>query len=626
MNLGGMPSNGLAELQGRLIILKVGVLIIVSLLVLRLWQLQVRDGPHYRELSQDNRTRSILLHPARGLVYDRKGRLLANNIPSFNLYVELKDIKNREVLAERLMHYLDLDAGDLQKQLRSRGGLTRVKLMGGLTLQQAAIVESHRLDLPGVVIQPEYQRNNPQGGFAAHLIGYVGEVSEEQLNQEEFSELVPGSIVGQYGVERMYDRILRGQAGRKLIEVDALGHEKQTLSVEKPQAGHDLYLTIDFQLQKLAEDLLGEEAGAIVALTPHSGAILALASQPSFDPNVLSRSLSSKDWNSILKDTRHPLTNRAIQGLYPPGSTFKIIMAAGALATETFEASDTVRCLGGFPFGNRTYRDWKAGGHGTVDLHEAIVNSCDVYFYKVGNKMGIDAISAYASLFGLGRKTGVDLPSESTGIVPTPEWKERARGEPWYPGETISASIGQGYVTVTPIQMANVIATIANGGITYRPQLVRGVRRRDTGVVQEEVERAGMPLNLRPDFIRTIQQSLEAVVTEGTARRAQSKMVSIAGKTGTSQVVALREESEEETPKEFRDHAWFVSYAPTEQPTIAVAVLVEHMGHGGSAAAPLAKKLIEAFITMEAQDQPQVGPSSSETSGQPPAIRETSNG
>ncbi len=626
MNLGGMPSNGLAELQGRLIILKIGVLIIVSLLVLRLWQLQVRDGPHYRELSQDNRTRSILLHPARGLVYDRKGRLLANNIPSFNLYVELKDIKNREMLAERLVHFLDLDASDLQKQLRSRGGFTRVKLMGGLTLQQAAIVESHRLDLPGVVIQPEYQRNNPQGGFAAHLIGYVGEVSEEQLNQEEFSELVPGSIVGQYGVERMYDRILRGQAGRKLIEVDALGHEKQTLSVEKPQAGHDLYLTIDFQLQKLAEDLLGEEAGAIVALTPHSGAILALASQPSFDPNVLSRSLSSKDWNNILKDTRHPLTNRAIQGLYPPGSTFKIIMAAGALATETLEASDTVRCLGGFPFGNRTYRDWKAGGHGTVDLHEAIVNSCDVYFYKVGNKMGIDAIAAYASLFGLGRKTGVDLPSESTGIVPTPEWKERARGEPWYPGETISASIGQGYVTVTPIQMANVIATIANGGITHRPQLVRGVRRRDTGVVQEEVERAGMPLNLRPDLIRTIQRSLEAVVTEGTARRAQSKMVSIAGKTGTSQVVALREESEEETPKEFRDHAWFVSYAPTEQPTIAVAVLVEHMGHGGSAAAPLAKKLIEAFITMEALDQPQVGPSSSEISGQPPAIRETSNG
>ena len=626
MNLGAMPSNGFAELQGRLIILKIGVLVIVSLLVLRLWQLQVRDGPRYRELSQDNRTRSILLHPARGLVYDRKGRLLANNIPSFNLYVELKDIKNREVLAERLVHYLDLDPSDLQKQLRSRGGLTRVKLMGGLTLHQAAVVESHRLELPGVVIQPEYQRNNPQGRYAAHMIGYVGEVSEEQLDQEEFRELYQGSIVGQYGVERMYDRTLRGQAGRKLIEVDALGHEKQTLSVEKPQAGHDLYLTIDFQLQKLAEDLLGEEAGAIVAIVPHSGEILALASQPSFDPNALSRGLSSKEWNTILKDTRHPLTNRAIQGQYPPGSTFKIIMAAGSLATGTIEASDTVQCLGGFPFGNRTYRDWKAGGHGTVDLHKAMVNSCDVYFYKVGNKMGIDSISTYAFHFGLGRKTGVDLPSEATGIVPTPQWKAKVRGEPWYPGETISASIGQGYVVVTPIQMAHVIATIANGGVAHRPKLLRGIRRRDTGVVQEEMERAGKPLNLRPDFVRAIQHSLESVVTEGTARRAQSKIVSIAGKTGTSQVVALRPESEEETPKEFRDHAWFVSYAPVEQPTIAVAVLVEHMGHGGSAAAPLAKELIEAFVKMESQGKPQERRTASEISGKVLKFREESNG
>jgi len=619
MQLRGLSSNGFAELQGRLIILKVGVLVIVSLLVLRLWQLQVRDGPHYRDLSQDNRTRSILLHPARGLVYDRKGRLLANNIPSFNLYVELKDISNPEKLTEGLVKYLDLDTEDLQKKLLVRRRVTRVKLMGGLTLQQAAVVESHRLDLPGVVIQPEYQRNNPKGRYAAHLIGYVGEVSEEQLDQEEFRELFQGSIVGHYGVERMYDRILRGQAGRKLIEVDALGHEKQTLSVEKPKAGHDLFLTIDFELQKLAEDLLGEEAGAIVALDPHSGEILALASQPSFDPNALSRGLTSEDWNNILKDDRHPLTNRAIQGQYPPGSTFKIIMAAGALETGTIGTSDTVLCLGGFPFGNRTYRDWKAGGHGTVDLHKAMANSCDVYFYKVGNKMGIHSISSYASQFGLGRKTGVDLPSEATGLVPTPEWKKRVRREIWYPGETISVSIGQGYVTVTPIQMANVIATIANGGVAHRPQLVRGVRRRDTGAVQEEVTQPGTPLNLRPDFVHAIQQSLESVVTEGTARRAKSKIVKIAGKTGTSQVVALRTESEEETPKEFRDHAWFVSYAPAQQPTIAVAVLVEHMGHGGSAAAPLAKQIIEAFVTMKTKDQSLDLPLPQEISKQPPS-------
>ncbi len=596
MSDSGLQQNGLTDLQQRLVLIKIGVLVVVGLLALRLWQLQVRDGPYYRELSQDNRTRSILLHPARGLIYDRHGKLLANNVPSFNLYVELKDVRDREALIQKLVEYLAVDASELGKKFRARGTLTRVKLKGGLTLREAALIESHRLDLPGVVVHPEFQRNNPQGPYAAHVIGYVGEVSEQQLAREDFQGLHQGSIVGQYGVERKYDQLLRGQAGRKLIEVDALGHEKRTISVEKPQAGHDIYLTIDFELQKLAEDLLGEEAGAIIALDPKTGETLALASRPSFDPNALSRGLSSTEWQRILHDERHPLTNRAIQGLYPPGSTFKIIMAAAALEMNEVDMTDTIQCRGRFRFGNRTYRDWKASGHGPVDLHKALAQSCDVYFYKMGHRLGIETIARYARLFGLGKKTGIDLPSEQPGIVPSPEWKQQARGKPWYPGETISVAIGQGYVTVTPIQMARMIAAVANDGVVPQPQLIRGVRRRNTGKVEARPTAPGTSLGLQPAFVEGIQRSLASVVSEGTARRADSPLVTIAGKTGTSQVVALRSNKEKDTPKAFRDHAWFVSYAPFENPSIAVAVLVEHSGHGGSAAAPLARELIEAFI------------------------------
>ena len=604
MSDSGISQTGLAELQQRLILLKIGVLVVVSLLTLRLWQLQVRDGPHYRELSQDNRTRSILLHPARGLIYDRNGKLLANNVPSFNLYVELKDVKNREALIEKLEEYLDIDASELSEKILTRSNRTRQKLKGGLSLREAALIESHRLDLPGVVVQPEFQRNNPQGPYAAHLIGYVGEVSERQMSKDYFEGLNQGSIVGQYGVERQYDQLLRGQAGTKLIEVDALGHEKRTISVDKPQAGHDLYLTIDFDLQQLAEDLLGNEAGAIVALDPKTGETLALASRPSFDPNSLSRGLSSKDWQAILRDTRHPLTNRAIQGQYPPGSTFKIVMAVAALETHNADMSDTIQCNGRFWFGNRTYRDWKASGHGMVDLHKAMMQSCDVYFYKMGHRLGIDTIATYASLFGLGKKTGIDLPSERSGIVPSPAWKQQARGEPWYPGETISVSIGQGFVSVTPIQMAQVIATISNNGVAHQPRLIRGVRRRNTGQIETWPKSPATSLGLNPVFVEEIQRSLAAVVSEGTAKRANSPLVTIAGKTGTSQVVALRQDKEKDTPKEFRDHAWFISYAPFEDPRIAVAVLAEHSGHGGSAAAPLARELIEAFIKKTGHEDP----------------------
>ena len=589
-------ANELADIQSRLIFVKVGLLLIVVLLALRLWQLQIRDGMYYQELARDNRTRSIVLEPARGLLFDRNGELLANNVPSFQLYLSLEDIQDREAVLAKLPEYLEVNVQDISDKLgtKRRG---RVKIKSGLTLREAALIESHRIELPGVVIQPEYQRNYPLGSYASHVIGYVGEISESQLKEAEFDDVQAGRIVGQYGVEQTLDANLLGETGRKVIEVDAFGYPKRSLSIQPPLAGDDLYLTLDIRLQRLAEDLLGDESGAIVALDPWNGDVLALASQPGFNPNDLSGGISPQAWRHLLQDARHPLTNRAIQGQYPPGSTFKIVMAAALLGTETMRATDSIPCHGTFPFGKRVFRDWKRGGHGSVDLNKALAESCDVYFYKVGNQLGIDPIATYSRQFGLGEKTGIALSSERSGLVPSTEWKRKNRGEPWYPGETISIAIGQGFLSVTPIQMAKMMSIVATDGRVVQPRLLKASRLRRTGNLKEEPPQSTQQLSIPPEIFSQIKKGLAAVVTRGTAQRAQSAIVSIAGKTGTAQVVALKDDDDKsEVAKKHRDHAWFVAFAPVEEPKIAVAVIVEHMGHGGSAAAPLAKTLIEAYM------------------------------
>jgi penicillin-binding protein 2 len=587
------------DFHRRLMILRVGLFLVVALLGLRLWHLQVREGPYYRDLSENNRTRQVLLEPARGLIYDRHGVLLANNVPSFSLYVTLEEVKDRELLIGQLSELLGLDPALIRKKLTAKGGkLLPRKVKDRMTLRDAVLIESHRLELPGVMVQVESQRNYPGGITAAHLLGYVGEISAEQLERPEFSGLHQGSVVGQYGVEKSFDRHVRGQAGQKNVEVDAHGTEKQEVVVEQPQAGNDLYLTIDVRLQKVAEDLLGPEYGAIVALDPTNGDILAMASRPGFDPNVLSRELTPKQWVEIVQDEGRPLNNRASQGQYPPGSTFKVPMAVAALETKTMAPSSTVFCNGGYQFGNRLYHDWKASGHGAVALHEALVHSCDVYFYTVGQRMGIDVMAEYGKEFGLGQSTGVELPSERTGIMPSTAWKQKAKNAPWLPGETISAAIGQGYVTVTPLQMASLIGTVANNGVSYRPRLVRAVMDRTVGNLQELPAVPRGKIKAKPETFRFLKEALADVVTKGTATRAKSSLVTIGGKTGTAQVAALRTGPEENIPKKFRDHAWFVAFAPVDSPKIAVAVLAEHMGHGGAAAAPLAKELIETYIKL----------------------------
>ena len=604
----GTQQEDLRDLQRHLTILKVGLALAMGVLAIRVWNLQIREGPYYRDMAVNNRTRAVLLEPARGLIHDRNGVLLANNAPSFNLYVTLEDVKDRDLLVDGLVRLIGLDEARLRKKLAERGPkVVPRKVKGGLTLREAALVESHRLDFPGVMIQAESQRNYRLGPVAAHLLGYVGEISAEQLDRTDDEDLHQGSIVGQYGVEKTYDTHLRGRSGQKTIEVDALGHEKRVVATQRPESGDDVYLTVDIRLQQLAEDLLGEEAGAIVALDPRNGEVLALASRPAFDPNMLSRDLTAKQWDEVIRDEGRPLTNRATQGQYPPGSTFKIVMAAAALDTKTVTTESKIRCTGGYQFGKRLFKDWKAGGHGPMDIRQAIVHSCDVFFYTVGQRMGIDTIASYATQFGLGRETGLELPSERGGIVPSTAWKERIRHEPWWPGETVSVSIGQGYVTVTPLQMAYLTATVANDGAVFRPRLVRGINERATGMYRESATIEVGRLTVKPETLTLIQEAMAGVVAHGTATRAKSSLVTIAGKTGTAQTAVLRPGPEKDGPKRLRDHAWFVSFAPVEAPTIAVAVLVEHMGHGGTAAAPLAKQMIEAYVKVTNQDLQSVG-------------------
>ncbi|MBI3994766.1 MAG: penicillin-binding protein 2 [Nitrospirae bacterium] len=595
-------SDNPQEIQGRLGYLMIGIVVIFLSLLLRAWYLQITKGSYYKEQSESNRIRVVYIQPPRGLIFDRRGELLANNSPSFNLYLVLEDIADKNALLDRLAGLIQLDRDELERKIRSRKNFVPympVRIKEGLSLKEVGMIESHRLDLAGTLLAPEPQRNYLYGPLAAHLLGYVGEISPAQLQTPENSGVLPGTSVGQNGIEKTYDAHIRGRVGQKIIEVDAVGHEMKVLRVQEPASGNDLYLTIDLKVQKAAEEALGKDAGTIVAIDPRNGEILAMVSRPAFDPNQLSQSLSSAEWEALSSDPGHPLTNRATQGQYPPGSTFKLVVSSAALETKEVTPEEEINCTGGMLFGRRIYKDWKRGGHGLMDLHSAIVQSCDVFFYEVGRRVGIERLADFAFRYGLGRPTGIELTSEKSGNIPTPQWKNRAKGEPWYPGETLSVSIGQGFVTVTPVQMASLMATVAMAGDRYQPHLIKAIRDRATGRLFEfppvrigKVQMAGETFNL-------IRQALSGVVSEphGTGSAARSKMVSIGGKTGTAQVVGIQPGVETKSlPKEFQDHAWFIAFAPVENPQIAVAVLIENGGHGGETAAPPAKRVIEEYL------------------------------
>ncbi len=608
--MSGFGHDDLRELHRRLGGLVVFVVLVFVFLLARAWSLQVVHGRNYREQSESNRLRVVNLQSHRGLIYDRNGKLLVNNVPSFTLYFVLEDMKKtREEITRRVAPLIRLSSEEIDRRINNRRDnvpYLPVKIKENLSLQEVALIETHKLDLPGVKIEVEPRRNYIYGTFAAHLLGHVGEVTGGQLEDNRYAGVLPGTIVGQYGVERSLDPIIRGTVGQKIIEVDALGHEKRISRSVPPVKGDDVYLTIDLDTQKAAEDALGSEAGAIVALDPTNGDVLAMASHPAFDPNQMSTGLSAEQWRALISDSGHPLTNRAIQGQYPPGSTFKIVMSTAGLETKEISETFKVNCRGFFPFGNRAFRDWKKEGHGVVDLHRAIVESCDVFFYELGRRLGIDTIAHYAEEYGLGKPTGIDLASEKSGIVPSTAWKRQVKKQPWFPGETISAAIGQGYVSVTPLQLAVMMSAVSNEGHVYRPRFLVGKRVSGSVLREPGNPKEVLHTDISNETFAFLKTALKGVVDEphGTGGLARSKLVTIGGKTGTAQVVGQKAGARAPAAKRFADHAWFVAMAPVESSRIVVTVLVEHGGHGGSMAAPLAKKVIEAYLGHDRSQAP----------------------
>jgi penicillin-binding protein 2 len=587
----------------RLRLLLITMLTSLCLLLIRVWYLQIIRGDYFLHLSESNRLRSLRTTSLRGKLFDRYGRVLAENRAAYTLMAIPEDLPPPDQLRPRL-RALGLDPNtDISSWYTETTAFKPVPVQRDLPRNRVAYFAEHRMDFPGLFIEVEPVRSYPHYSLAAHVIGYLGEISESQLRRRAGQGYQAGDLIGQAGLERAYESVLRGEHGVRQVEVDAFGREMRVIAARAPKPGGNLVLTLDLHLQRLAEELLTDHAGSIVALDPRNGQILALASSPAFDPNRFAARLSQAQWATLLANPKHPLHNRALQGQYPPGSIFKIITALAALAEGVITPHTTEFCPGFYVHGSRLYRDWKPGGHGRVDLRKALSQSCDVYFYRTGLELGIERLATYAHAFGLGRTTGFAPAIEKTGLMPSRQWKRRARGRPWYSGETLSAAIGQGYTLMTPLQAANMIAALANGGTLYKPYVVLRHENADGTLRREITPTVLRTLPLKPGHIAAVRQGLWGVVNDphGTGKQAHHEQIAIAGKTGTAQVVRLpeyvdRRQHQEQLPERQRDHAWFVAFAPFEAPRIAVAIMIEHAGKSGGHFANYATRLIQAHL------------------------------
>jgi len=588
------------DLKKRLYYLSIAVTVLFAIILTRLWFLQFIEVDRLKKMSENNRLRFIPVAASRGALLDRNGKVIVNNTPSFSLAVIPNEVVDKDYLLDNVARILEIDRSELLSKWEKGQGRAKyfpIVLASGISRDQVEYFQENSLRLNGLGIEVKPVREYPEVTLASHLLGYIAEVSESELAMEEFADYNSGDYIGKNGIERSYEEYLHGNDGGRKIEVDARGRYLRTLSETPPVPGHSLMLTIDIELQRATENALGDKAAAVVALDVNSGEILSFASNPGFDPALFTRRMPPEQWKAYLEDKRHPLENKALKGQYPPGSTFKIITALAGLSEGLIDERTSVHCSGEYKLGNAIFRCWSKKGHGHVNLKKALRESCDVYFYQLGERLGVDRIALYAKKFGLGEPLGVGVENEKSGIVPTTDWKEKKTGNKWFSGETLSVSIGQGYLTTTPIQLAAMIAGLATDGKIYRPHLVKKIFDRDGNTIKEFTPELFKNIDLKPEYFRLVKEGLLAVVNDsgGTGAAARLYEVKVAGKTGTSQVVKQKERKAAQA-YQYRDHALFVAFAPFENPEIAVAVVVEHGEHGGGAAAPVAGQVLRKYF------------------------------
>jgi penicillin-binding protein 2 len=598
-------------IQQRLNLFRIPVLLVFLILAARLWQLQIIQGAEYTVKSEHNRIRTIELIAPRGNITDRSNIPLVENRPSFDIFLYREAMKNKAETMKFLSGKLQLDPEDVEARLRrNKGtGLYRpILLKEDAGMEDISIIEAHRRDHPEVQLGPEPRRLYKYGKLASHLIGYVGEISEQDLASNTFQGAASGSLVGHGGIERYYNQLLMGKDGERQVLVDSMGREVGLVDEKDSLIGGEIQLTLDLDLQTVAEKALEGKVGSIIAMDPRSGEILAMASSPSFDPNAFSPRISGDAWSLLLNDPDSPMQNRAIQNSYSPGSVFKLIMADAGLEEGMFEDDPAVVCTGASTYYGRVYHCHGGKGHGTMHLEQAITKSCNIFFYELGRRLGISKIAEHAHALGLGEKTGIDLPGERSGVMPSPEWKQTARHSKWYAGETISVSIGQGAVSTTPMQVLRAVSAIATGGLLSTPHVLLRAEKATKGDPKWGVRH----IPIGEEHTRRIRQGMWGSVNGGgTGYNAAIPGRDICGKTGTVQVIG-NDNRKQAAREGVEDHSWFVGFGSRDNPEIAVVAFVEHGGMGGVAAAPLARQVFAAYYE-------KYRPTST-TSNRPPAV------
>ncbi len=591
----------------RIIVAVSFVFLLLILLTLRLGKLQVLDHEHFITKSIDNRVRVEPIPPTRGLIYDRNGVLLAQNLPAYSLEITPELVKDLDKTITELGKIIEISENNIERFKRLRKQQRRfdsIPIRINLSEDEIATFAVNRHRFPGVEIKAKLLRTYPLGKETAHVLGYVGRINQEELKDLDASNYLGSSHVGKSGIEKYYEKLLHGTVGSRKVEVNALGRTLRVLDSTPPKPGKSLYLSLDIKLQEEAIKAMGEENGAVVAIDPSDGSILAMVSNPGFDPNLFVNGISNKDYNSLQKSPDNPLFNRALRGRYPPGSTTKPLVGLAGLELKKTNKSREVFCRGYFqlPNSKHKYRDWKKYGHGNTNIRKAIVESCDVYFYDLANRLGIDNIHSYLSQFGFGQDPEVDISGAISGLLPSSEWKLRTKGKQWYTGETLIVGIGQGYFLATPLELASSTATLAAKGKRYAPRILQAIQTSEREEPQPVLpaRKQSVPVTNINNWNHIIDAMTRVIDgPHGTAKVIRTDKYKIAGKTGTAQVFSIAQDEiydAEKIEKKLRDHALFISFAPANNPKIAVAVIVENGGSGSSVAAPIAKRIMDLYL------------------------------